>query len=77
MARRHSKNVCGPQVAVLRKKRKLTQLELSKRVCAKGSGLDRAAIAKIENGLRSVLDHEVIALSGALGVSVSRLLSGK
>jgi transcriptional regulator with XRE-family HTH domain len=64
-------------VAALRKKRKLTQLELSKRVCAKGSGLDRAAIAKIEGGLRSVLDHEIITLADAFGVSVSRLLSAK
>lgn len=74
MARRHSKNVCGPKVAVLRKKRKLTQLELSTRLCDAGCSLDRAAIAKIENGLRSVLDHEVIALAKVLGVSVSRLL---
>jgi len=64
-------------VADLRKKRKLTQLELSTRLCDAGSSLDRAAITKIENGLCSILDHEVIALSGALGVSVSRLLSGK
>ena len=77
MARRHSKNVCGSQVAALRKKRNLTQLELSKRVCAKESALDRAAITKIENGLRSVLDHEIIALAKVLGVSVSRLLEGR
>jgi hypothetical protein len=41
-----------------------------------GVELDRAAIAKIENGLRGVLDYELAAIACALGVRVRRLLAG-
>jgi hypothetical protein len=39
--------------------------------------LDRAAIAKIENDLRGVLDYELRALAKALGVRVDWLLGGE
>ena len=52
----------------------LTQDALSGRLARLGVQLDRAAIAKIENGYRHVLDFELKALAPALGVEVSRLL---
>lgn len=39
-----------------------------------GIQLDRAAIAKIENNHRHVLDYELKALAEALGVDVNWLL---
>lgn len=73
------KNVSGPQIAATRKRHRppLTQLELSKRVRIAGTELDRAAIAKVENGLRGVLDYELVALAKALGVSISALVKRK
>jgi transcriptional regulator with XRE-family HTH domain len=46
---------------------------LSGRVAALGIQLDRAAIAKIENGHRRIYDYEVKALAKALNVKVSWL----
>jgi HTH-type transcriptional regulator, cell division transcriptional repressor len=70
------KNVTGARVAQARKLRRprLTQNELSGKLARLGIQLDRAAIAKIENGQRYVLDYELKALARALGVDVSWLL---
>lgn len=55
----------------------LTQDALSGRLARLGIQLDRAAIAKIENNHRRVLDYELKALAEVLGVSVNWLLGGK
>lgn len=70
------KNLAGPQIAALRKRHRppLTQLELSVRLRGIGVELDRAAVAKIENGLRGVLDYELAGFARVLGVSLKRLL---
>ena len=70
------KNIIGKRVAEARKGRSpaLTQDALSGKVARRGIQLDRAAIAKIENGLRHVLDYELKALAEVLGVEVSWLL---
>ncbi len=70
------KNIIGARVAEARKSRRppLTQDALSGKVARSGIQLDRAAIAKIENGLRNVLDYELKALAGVLGVDVGWLL---
>jgi len=52
----------------------MTQDALSGRLARLGIHLDRAAIAKIENGHRRVLDFELKALAAALGVQVNWLL---
>jgi len=64
-AKRH-KNISGPQIAAIRKKKGMTQLELSCKLKALGVNLDRAAIAKIENGLRAVLDYELVTVASIL-----------
>lgn len=73
------KNIAGPQIAKARGRSKppLTQLELTRRLKRLGSNLDRASIAKIENGLRGVQDYELIPLAKVLKVSVNWLLTGK
>ena len=51
----------------------LTQDALSGKLAKSGIQLDRAAIAKIENNLRRVLDYEVKALADALGIPIASL----
>ena len=69
-----SKNISGPQIAKSRKRLKLTQLELSEALSRKSIDIDRAGIAKIENGLRGVNDYELPAMATVLGTTVEQLL---
>lgn len=70
------KNIVGRRVAEARQNRKpaLTQDALSGKLARRGIQLDRAAIAKIENNHRHVLDYELKALADVLGVDVNWLL---
>ena len=70
------KNIVGRRVAKARKacNPALTQDALSGKLARLGIQLDRAAIAKIENDYRYVLDYELKALAVALGVGVNWLL---
>jgi hypothetical protein len=52
----------------------LTQDALSGKLAGRGVQLDRSAVAKIENGLRHVLDYELEALAYTLNVDVRWLL---
>jgi transcriptional regulator with XRE-family HTH domain len=54
----------------------LTQEELSGKLALLGVQMDRAAIAKVENNLRRVLDYELKAFATALDVEVDWLLGG-
>jgi len=76
---RVKKNIVGRRIAEARNSRKpeLTQDALSGRLARLGVHLDRAAIAKIENSYRRVLDYELKALAEALGVQVDWLLGDK
>jgi hypothetical protein len=76
---RAQKNIVGRRIAEARSSAKpqLTQDALSGRLARLGIQLDRAAIAKIENNHRRVLDYELKALAEALGVQVNWLLGGK
>ena len=74
-----TKNIVGKRVAQRRQARNpvLTQDALSGKLAALGIQLDRAAIAKIENNLRQVLDYELKALATVLEVDVDWLLDGE
>ena len=52
----------------------ITQERLSKQIGKLGVSIDRAGIAKIETGIRGVLDLELVALAKALNVKVTWLL---
>ena len=69
------KNIVGRRIAEARSllRPPITQDSLSGRVARLGIQLDRAAIAKIENNQRRVLDYELKALAAALGVQVKWL----
>jgi len=73
------KNITGQRIAEGRKKQRpgLTQFDLSNMLSTKGIRLDRAAVAKIERGLRGVLDYEILAIAEALKVSTEQLLTGR
>jgi len=70
------RNIVGKRVARARRvcRPVLTQDALSGKLARRGIQLDRAAIAKIENDLRHVLDYELKALADVLGVEVNWLL---
>jgi len=73
------KNIVGERVAKGRQAFNpvLTQDALSGKVARLGIQLDRAAIAKIENDHRHVLDYELKAIAKALGVDVNWLLGNE
>jgi hypothetical protein len=73
------KNIVGKRVAEARSllQPPLSQDALSGRLARRGIQLDRAAIAKIENYHRHVLDFELKGLAAALGVEVNWLLGGE
>jgi hypothetical protein len=70
------KNIAGRRIAKGRRGLKpvLTQDALSGKLARLGIQLDRAAIAKIENNHRHVLDYELKALAEVLAVDVNWLL---
>lgn len=72
------KNIVGRRVAEARTLANppITQDALSGKLARLGIQLDRAAIAKIENNHRRVLDYELKALAAALGVQVEWLFGG-
>ena len=74
-----SQNLVGERVKEARAVAKppLTQNELSKKLSKLGVSIDRAGVAKIETGIRGVLDFELVALAKALGVNVTWLLGAK
>ena len=73
------KNIVGRRIATARNRLQppVTQDALSGKLASLGIQLDRAAIAKIENNLRHVLDYELKALATALSVDVTWLLGDK
>ena len=73
------KNISGGRIQEARGRFSppLTQDRLSGKLARLGVQLDRAAIAKIENNLRGVLDYELRALAKALEVRVDWLLGGE
>lgn len=72
----NGKNIVGRRVAEARNlfQPPITQDALSGKLARLGIQLDRAAIAKIENNHRRVLDYELKALATTLSVGVDWLL---
>lgn len=74
-----NQNLVGERLKVARRAAQppLTQEELSKKLTKLGVSIDRAGIAKIETGIRGVLDFELVALAKVLNVKVTSLLGVK
>ncbi len=69
-------NICGRQVAVLRKARlpKLSQRGLADLLQLSGLDVDKNAVQRIESGQRFVTDIELKAIARVLGVDAAELL---
>lgn len=66
-------NIVGKQIRAIRKEKKLTQEQLTARCNLEGFDISRGTLAKIESGVRQVIDIEIVLISKALGVDISKL----
>ena len=69
-------NICGKNVAKIRKEMKISQRELADRLQLVGLDMDKNAVQRIEAGKRFVTDIEIVGLSQVLGKSFDELLLG-
>ena len=68
------KNVTGAQLRKIRKKKKVTQLDLAARMQVLGVNIDQQSISKIENNQRIVTDYELACFCKALHCTERELL---
>lgn len=67
-------NICGIEIAKLRKGLRISQRELAERFSNAGLIIDKNAVQRIESGQRFVTDIELITISRVLQVSINDLL---
>lgn len=67
-------NLCGRNVAALRKEKKLSQRELADRLQILGLEVDKNAVQRIEAGKRFVTDIELDVLARFFHITVDRLM---
>ncbi len=67
-------NICGKNVAFLRKNMGLSQRQLADVIQLAGLDIDKNAVQRIECSKRFVTDIEIIAIADTLGVSLDALL---
>lgn len=67
-------NICGYNIAILRKELKISQRELADRMQLLGIDIDKNAIQRIECGKRFVTDIEIVAFAKLFKVSFDKLL---
>ncbi|MGF1900676.1 helix-turn-helix domain-containing protein [Aliivibrio sifiae] len=68
-------NIVGKQIRAIRKEKKLTQEQLTAKCNLEGFDISRGTLAKIESGVRQIIDIEVVLISKALNIEVSRLFN--
>ncbi len=68
-------NVCGKNMANIRKNMKISQRQLADMLQLNGLDVDKNAIQRIECGKRFVTDIELIVISRVLNVSYEELLT--
>ncbi len=69
-------NIVGKNIRALRRKRKMTQQALSNRLELLGVYVCRGSVSRIEYGVRTVTDIELLAIAHVLEVSVNDLFAG-
>ncbi|MBE6792072.1 MAG: helix-turn-helix transcriptional regulator [Ruminococcaceae bacterium] len=67
-------NLCGQNIAALRRQLSISQRELADRMQLVGIDLDKNAIQRIECGKRFVTDIEIVAFSKVFDVPLDTLL---
>lgn len=70
------KNLIGARVEATRKQRGMKQKDLLAQLQVRGVDLNASGLSKLEGQIRMVTDHELLALSDILGVSIYWLLTG-
>lgn len=68
-------NICGKNIAQVRKSMKISQRELADRLQLCGLDIDKNAIQRIESGQRFVTDIELTVLKNFFNVTYEELLS--
>ena len=68
-------NICGDNIAKIRKEMKISQRELAGRLQIAGLDVDKNAIQRIECGKRFVTDIELVVLAKVLEQGVEELLN--
>ena len=68
-------NICGKQIAKLRKEMKLSQRQLADALQLAGLDVDKNAIQRIEAGKRFVTDIELVYFTKVLNCTLEILLS--
>lgn len=69
-------NLVGGNVRKWRRKRKLTQMQLSAKLECMGIYVCRGSISRIENRTRTVTDVELVGICKVLGISIDDLFKG-
>ena len=69
-------NVVGKNIRALRRKRRMTQQALSNRLELLGVYVCRGSVSRIEYGVRTVTDIEILAIAKVLEVSIGDLFVG-
>ena len=70
-------NICGKNIAVLRKKIGISQRMLADLLQIDGLDIDKNAIQRIESGKRFVTDIELLHLSKILNKEIDELVNAK
>ena len=69
-------NIVGKNIRTIRKKRRMTQQALSNKLELLGVYVCRGSVSRIEYGVRTVTDIELLAIARVLEVSVGDLFLG-
>lgn len=69
-------NIVGKNIKMLREKRIMTQQALSDRLELLGVYVCRGSVSRIEDGIRTVTDIELLAIARVLEVSINDLFVG-
>lgn len=67
-------NICGKNIAVIRKKLRVSQRAIADLLQLQGLDIDKNAIQRIESGKRFVTDIELVIISQVLHVTLEELL---
>jgi len=67
-------NICGKNIAKIRKEMKISQRELADKLQLAGLDIDKNAVQRMECGKRFITDIELVFLAKVLGVTFDALL---
>ena len=70
-------NLCGRQIAEIRKSKKLSQRKLATKMQLLGFDVDHYFIRRVENGERFVTDIDLVIFARTLDVPIEDMLSAE